>query len=183
MPRLQEDYQKRIIPLLKEKLGYHNSLAVPHLTKIVVSIGFSKIVKDEKAIGEAVSDLSLIIGQRPALRRAKKSIAGFNLRKDTTIGAMVTIRGKRMYEFLDRLVNVALPRVRDFDGLSPSSFDQNGNYSFGLEEQMVFPEIDVNKIKRVQGMSITINTTAKDRKEATLLLTELGLPLRKINEQ
>ncbi|HNQ35343.1 MAG TPA: 50S ribosomal protein L5 [bacterium] len=179
MARLLDKYKKEIIARLTEQFKYSNQMAVPKLTKIVVSVGLGKIGKEEKVVEEILGGLTAITGQKPVMRRARKSIAGFNLRTNDLVGAFVTLRGQRMYEFLDRLVSFALPRVRDFRGLPKTGFDRAGNYSFGLNEQTIFPEIDFNKVTKVFGMNINLVTSARNRQEAEPLLTMLGLPLEK----
>jgi len=177
-PRLREYYKRSIVPHLMERFGYKNTLQAPRLEKIVVNIGVGEAIQDAKQLEAAVSDLRTITGQQPKVTTAKKSIATFKLRTGMKIGCMVTLRGARMYEFLDRLVNVALPRVRDFRGLSDRSCDGRGNYSMGISEQVIFPEIDYDKIDKVRGLNITMVTTAKTDEEAIELLAELGVPFR-----
>lgn len=177
-PRLKERYRNEVVPALMRRFGYRQVMEVPRLTKIVVSMGVGAAVQDPKALEAAMEDLAMITGQKPAIRRAKRSIAQFRLRKGNPIGCMVTLRGDRMWEFLDRLITVALPRIRDFRGLPPDSVDGHGNYSLGLREQTVFPEINLDKVTRIQGMNITLVTTARRDEEALALLRELGLPLR-----
>lgn len=176
--RLLEYYQKKIIPQLKEKWGIKNSLALPKIEKITINIGFNKKKSTPEMIQEVEKELSQITGQKPVLTFSKRAIAGFDLRKGDTIGCMVTLRGGRMYEFLDRLVNVALPRVRDFRGLSPNSFDGKGNYTLGITEQLIFPEIDYNEVKQIYGMNITIVTTAGENGKARELLKLFGVPFK-----
>jgi large subunit ribosomal protein L5 len=164
-----------------EKFGYRNPMQVPRLEKIVLNMGLGKLNdagKENKVTDDAINEISIIAGQRPVVRRAKKSIAGFKLREGAPIGCMVTLRGNRMYEFFDRLANLALPRVRDFRGVSPNAFDGNGNYTLGLREHTIFPEIDYGKVERIKGMNITIVTTAKKDEEARELLRNLGMPFR-----
>ncbi len=179
VPRLKRKYKEEIIPSLMKKFGYKNVMQVPRLQKIVVNMGVGEAVENIKALERAMEDLALITGQKPSVRRAKRSEAGFKLRKGMPIGAKVTLRGDRMFDFLDRLISIALPRVRDFKGLSTKSFDGRGNYNFGLEEQVVFPEIDYDKIDKIRGMNITIVTTAKTDEEAKALLEAFGFPFRK----
>nr|WP_144444020.1 50S ribosomal protein L5 [Desulfurobacterium indicum] len=179
MPRLKEMYKKEVIPALQKKFNYKNIMEVPKIEKIVVNMGVGEAVQNIKALENAMRDLELITGQKPSVRRAKRSEAGFKLRKGMPIGAKVTLRGDRMYDFLDRLISIALPRVRDFKGLSPRSFDGRGNYNFGLTEQVVFPEIDYDKVDAIRGMNITIVTTAKTDEEAKALLEAFGFPFRK----
>ena len=167
-----------MLPSLEQKLGRKNRLSLPRLQKIVVNMGVGDAVTDKKFLDEAVENLSLITGQKPMIARARKSIAGFKLREGVPIGCKVTLRGKRMYEFLDRLVSLALPRVRDFRGLNPNGFDGAGNYSLGLSEQLVFPELNADKINRVQGMTITMVTSTKSNDEARELLRGFGLPFK-----
>ncbi|NIA09804.1 MAG: 50S ribosomal protein L5 [Nitrospiraceae bacterium] len=178
VPRLKEQYQKEVLPLLTEKFGYKNVMQVPRISKIVVNMGVGEAAQNIKALENAMNDLMLITGQKPIIRRAKKSIAAFKLRKGVPIGAKVTLRKDMMYDFLDRLISVALPRVRDFKGLSPRSFDGRGNYNFGLKDQTVFPEIDYDKVDAIRGMDITIVTTAKTDKEAKALLGAFGFPFK-----
>ncbi len=174
--RLQEDYVKTIRPQLMQKFGYKNALQTPRLEKIVVNMGVGEATQDAKKIDAAVAELAAITGQRPLVTRSRKAIANFKLRRGLSIGCKVTLRGARMYEFLDRLVTIALPRVRDFRGLSGKSFDGRGNYAIGLKEQIVFPEIDYDKIDAVRGMDIIIVTTAKTNEEAKELLKAFNMP-------
>ncbi|MCG0277408.1 MAG: 50S ribosomal protein L5 [Thermanaeromonas sp.] len=178
MPRLKEKYLKEIRPALQKKFGYRNVMEVPKLEKIVINMGVGEATQNPKALDGAVEDLMAITGQRPIVIKAKKSISAFKLRKGMKIGCKVTLRGDRMYEFLDRLVNVALPRVRDFKGVSPHSFDGRGNYNLGIKEQLIFPEVDYDKIDQVRGMDINIVTTAKTDEEARELLRLFGMPFR-----
>jgi large subunit ribosomal protein L5 len=178
MSRLRERYQKEIVPALAKEYSYKNVMAIPKLEKIVINIGMGEAIQNSKLLDAAVDELSLIAGQRPVITRAKKSIASFKLRKGMTIGCMITLRGERMYEFLDRMVSVALPRVRDFRGLSTKSFDGRGNYTIGLRDQLIFPEIDYAKVNKIKGMNITLATTAKTDDEARTLLRLLGIPFR-----
>ena len=178
-PRLQERYRQEVVPALVEEFGYKNVMQAPKVQKIVVNIGLGEAVANAKAIDAAVGDLQQITGQRPVVTRAKKSIAAFKLREGMPIGAMVTLRGPRMYEFLDRLVGITLPRIRDFRGVSPNSFDGRGNYTLGMREQLAFPEIDYDKIDKVRGMNITICTTAKTDDEAKALLEGFQMPFQK----
>ncbi|RKQ61897.1 LSU ribosomal protein L5P [Thermovibrio guaymasensis] len=179
IPRLKKRYQEEVIPALMKKFGYKNVMEVPKIEKIVVNMGVGEAVQNIKELENAMNDLALITGQKPSVRRAKRSEAGFKLRKGMPIGAKVTLRRDRMWEFLDRLISIALPRTRDFKGLSPKSFDGRGNYNFGLEEQTVFPEIDYDKVDKIRGMNITIVTTAETDEEAKALLEALGFPFRK----
>ncbi len=179
VPRLKKKYQEEVVPALMKKFGYKNVMEVPKIEKIVVNMGVGEAVQNIKELENAMNDLALITGQKPSVRRAKRSEAGFKLRKGMPIGAKVTLRRDRMWDFLDRLISMALPRVRDFKGLSPKSFDGRGNYNFGLEEQTVFPEIDYDKVDKIRGMNITIVTTAETDEEAKALLEALGFPFRK----
>ncbi|HLJ98015.1 MAG TPA: 50S ribosomal protein L5 [Gemmataceae bacterium] len=178
MARLQERYQKEITPRLAEKLGRKNKLSLPRLDKIVVNMGVGKALQDKNRLGQAAEQLAQITGQRPQITKAKVSISGFRLREGNEIGCRVTLRGQRMYEFLDRLISIALPRIRDFRGVNPKSFDGNGNYSLGLAEQMVFPEIDPDKVTFTQGMDVTFVTTTNNDDEARELLRSFGMPFR-----
>lgn len=179
MTRLFERYRDEIVPKLQTEFKHKNRMAVGKLVKVVVSVGLGKINKEEKAVEEILVTLGAITGQKPVTRRARKSIANFNLRENDLVGAFVTMRGKRMYEFFDRLVTFALPRVRDFRGLPLSGFDRSGNYSFGMAEQTVFPEVDYNKVEKVFGMNINLVCNAQNKEEAKALLIALGLPLDK----
>jgi len=178
MPRLKEKYSNEVVPALKERFKYANVMQVPKLDKIVVNIGVGEAVADPKTLDFAVRDLEAITGQKAIITRAKKSIAAFKVRAGMPIGCKVTLRGDRMYEFFDRLVNVALPRVRDFRGVSSKSFDGRGNYSLGIREQLIFPEIDYDKVDKIRGLEITIGTTAKTDEEAYELLKLMGFPFR-----
>src|SRR5437868_2209472 len=177
-PRLQQRYRDEIVPALRTDFGYGNVMQVPSLQKIVVNMGVGDAAKDAKLMDGAVRDLTIITGQKPQVRRATKSIAQFKLREGMPIGAKVTLRGNRMWEFLDRLLSVALPRIRDFRGLSPTQFDGNGNYTFGLVEQSMFHEIDQDRIDRVRGMDITVVTSATTDDEVRALLRKLGFPFK-----
>lgn len=177
-PRLLERYKKEILPALGERLGRTNRLSLPRLVKIVVNMGVGAAVGEKKYLEEAVGALTLICGQKPIITLARKSVAGFRLREGMPIGCKVTLRGARMYEFLDRLVSLALPRVRDFRGLNPNAFDGRGNYTLGLGEQLVFPELNPDKYSRAQGMDITLVTTTDSDDEARELLRAFGIPLR-----
>ncbi len=177
-PRLQVRYEKEILPGLGEKLGRTNRLSLPRLKKIIINMGVGSALEDKKHLEEAVDALALLSGQKPVVTLARKSIAGFKLREGNPIGCKVTLRGKRMYEFLDRLVAVAIPRVRDFRGLSPKAFDGHGNYSLGLTEQLVFPELNPDKYSRSQGMNITLVTSTDSDDEARILLRDFGVPMR-----
>jgi large subunit ribosomal protein L5 len=174
--RLRERYRQEILPQLQQELGLPGPMRVPRLEKIVVNMGVGEAVRDSKLLDSAVEDLATITGQRPVVTKARKSIAAFKLREGMSIGARVTLRGARMWEFLDRLLSTALPRIRDFRGLNPKSFDGHGNYSIGVTEQLIFPEIDYDKVAAVRGMDITIVTTARDDDEGRALLRALGFP-------
>ena len=178
MPRLKELYQEQVVPALSKELGYSNVMQVPRLEKVVVNIGMGEALQNARSLDAAVQDLMVITGQRPIVTRARKSIAAFKLRAGNPIGVKVTLRGNRMWDFLDRLFNVALPRQRDFRGISADAFDGRGNYSLGLREQLVFPEIDYDNIDRIRGMEITIVTSAKTDEEGYYLLRHLGMPFR-----
>lgn len=178
MARLQTEYLEKIAPQLKEQFSYKSVMEVPRITKITLNMGVSEAVADKKVIEHAVSDMTKIAGQKPVVTKTKKSIAGFKIREDYPIGCMVTLRGRRMYEFLDRLINVALPRVRDFRGISGKAFDGRGNYNVGVKEQIIFPEIEYDKIDVLRGMNISITTTAKTDEEAKALLTAFRFPFR-----
>jgi large subunit ribosomal protein L5 len=176
--RLQERYRKEIAPKLSQEFGYKNSHQVPRIEKVVVNIGLGQATQNAKLLEKATEELAAIAGQKPLVRKARKSIANFKLREGQAIGCMVTLRGDRMWEFLDRLVNVALPRVRDFKGVSPKAFDGRGNYTLGLREQIIFPEIDYDKVERITGMNVTVCTTAETDAEGRALLAHLGVPFR-----
>jgi large subunit ribosomal protein L5 len=175
-PRLKERYRNEIRDALHKQFGYGNVMQIPTVTKVVVNMGVGDAARDAKLINGAVNDLALITGQRPEIRKARKSIAQFKLREGMPIGVRVTLRGDRMWEFLDRLVSIALPRIRDFRGLNPDSFDGRGNYSLGIREQIIFPEIDYDSINQVRGLDVAITTTAANDEQARALLTGLGLP-------
>ena len=179
IPRLKKEYKERIIAALKEEFGYKNVMQVPKLEKIVVSRGVGSAVADKKQIEYAVEEITKITGQKAVATTSKKDVASFKLRRGMSIGAKVTLRGERMYEFLDRLITTALPRVRDFQGIKATGFDGRGNYNLGITEQIIFPEIDIDKINKIAGFDITFVTSAPTDKEAKSLLTELGLPFRK----
>jgi len=179
MSRLKEKYKKEVVPALMKEFGYRNVMEVPRLEKIVVNVGLGEALQNVKAIDAAIRDISVITGQRPIVTRAKKSIAGFKLRAGNPIGVKVTLRGGRMYDFLDRLCNLALPRQRDFRGVSRNSFDGRGNYTLGLQEQLIWPEIDYDSIDKVRGMEVTIVTTAKTDEEGLRLLELLGMPFKR----
>lgn len=176
MARLKEKYLKEIAPALQKEFGYDNVMAIPKLDKVIINIGLGEAVQNDKAVDAAVTDMTIISGQKPLVTKAKKSIAGFKLREGMPIGVKVTLRGDRMYEFVDRLFSVALPRVRDFRGVPSKSFDGRGNYSLGLKEQLIFPEIDYDKVDKIRGMQIVFTTTAKTDEEGRALLTRLGMP-------
>ena len=176
MARLKEKYLNEVVPGLQEQFKYTNVMAIPKLDKVVINIGLGEAVQNPKVLDAALNDLTLITGQKPVVTRAKKSIAGFKLREGMPVGVKVTLRGDRMYEFVDRLLSVALPRVRDFRGVSPKSFDGRGNYSLGLKEQLIFPEIEYDKIDKLRGMEIVFATTAKTDEEGRALLKLLGMP-------
>jgi len=178
MARLKERYQKEIAPSLAKEFGIENPMAVPRLDKIVLNMGMGEAVANAKVLDTATTELTSIAGQKPVITKAKKSIASFKLRQGMPIGVMVTLRGERMYEFFDRLVSVALPRVRDFRGVSPKAFDGRGNYTIGIREQLIFPEIDFNKVDKLRGMNISIVTTAGNDEQARALLKNLGMPFR-----
>ncbi len=176
--RLRHLYKDRVIPALVKEFGYKNAMAVPKIDKVSVNIGLGEATQNAKLMDGAVNELGQIAGQKPVITKAKKSIAAFKLREGMSIGAMVTLRGDRMYEFLDRLMNVALPRVRDFRGVSSKSFDGRGNYTLGVKDQLIFPEIDYNKVEKVKGMNISIITTARTDAEGLALLKHMGMPFR-----
>jgi large subunit ribosomal protein L5 len=177
-PRLKARFQKEIAPALMKEFDFKNPMAVPHLEKIVVNMGVGEATQNAKVLDPAVNELGQITGQKPVVTRAKKSIAAFKVRAGQSIGAMVTLRGDRMYEFFDRLVNVVLPRVRDFRGVSTRSFDGRGNYTLGLHDQLIFPEIDYARVDKLKGMNVTIVTTARTDEQARALLKNLGMPFR-----
>jgi large subunit ribosomal protein L5 len=179
MNRMKERYQKEVAPALMKALNLSNVMEIPHITKVVVNIGMGEAMENPKAMDAAVSDMTLITGQKPVVTKAKQSIANFKLREGRTIGVKVTLRGEKMWSFLDRLMNVVLPRVRDFRGVSPDAFDGRGNYTLGLREQLIFPEIEYDKIDKIRGMEITIVTTAGSDDQAAILLQMLGMPFRK----
>ena len=176
--RLKEKYTKDVVPALKKEFGYKNVMAVPKLQKIVVNMGLGEAINNGKVLDASVEQLGQITGQKPVTRRAKKSIAAFKVRKGMPIGSMVTLRGERMWEFLDRLMTIALPRVRDFKGVSPRGFDGRGNYTLGLRDQLLFPEIDYMKVDKARGMNVSVVTTAKTDEEARKLLQFIGMPFR-----
>ena len=176
--RLKERYQKEIAPAIAKEFGIKNRMAIPRVDKIVVNMGMGEAIANAKVLDTALEELKAIVGQKPVITKAKKSIASFKLRQGMPIGVMVTLRGERMYEFLDRLVSIALPRVRDFRGVSPKAFDGRGNYTIGIREQLIFPEIDFNKVDKMRGMNISIVTTARNDDQARALLKGLGMPFR-----
>jgi large subunit ribosomal protein L5 len=176
--RLHDKYRKETMPALVKRFGYANSMAVPRVKKVTVNIGMGEASQNVKLLDTAAAELGQIAGQKPVITRAKKSIANFKIRKGMAIGCMVTLRGERMYEFLDRLTSVVLPRVRDFKGLPPNSFDGRGNYTMGLKDQLVFPEIDYTRVDKIKGMNITITTTARSDEEGRELLKLMGVPFR-----
>ena len=178
MDRLKDYYKKEVVPALIKEFNYKSRMQVPKLEKIVVNMGVGEAIQNIKALDSAVADLSLIVGQKPVITKARKSIATFKLRQGMSIGCRVTLRGDMMYEFFDRLVNVALPRVRDFRGISPKSFDGRGNFALGLKEQIIFPEIEYDKIDKIRGMNVVITTSARTDEEARQLLRLMGLPFR-----
>jgi large subunit ribosomal protein L5 len=176
---LKERYRQEVVPSLLKEFSYKNPMQVPGVNKVVINIGMGEVIQNSKAMDAAVADLTAITGQRPVITRAKKSVAAFKLREGMPIGCMVTLRGDRMYYFLDKLINVALPRIRDFQGISPDAFDGRGNYTLGLREQLVFPEIDYDKIDKLRGMEISIVTTAHSDQEGRRLLALLGMPFKR----
>ena len=178
MARLKERYQKEIAPAVAKEFGIQNPMAIPRLDKIIINMGMGEAIANAKVLDTAAEELKAIVGQKPVITKAKKSIASFKLRQGMPIGVVVTLRGERMYEFFDRLVSVALPRVRDFRGVSPKAFDGRGNYTIGIKEQLIFPEIDFNKVDKQRGMNISIVTTASDDEQARALLKGLGMPFR-----
>jgi large subunit ribosomal protein L5 len=179
MARLQQLYREKIVAELQKSLGLENPMQVPKITRITINMGVGEAVADKKALDGAVSDLTALTGQKPLVTKARKAIASFKLRAGVPVGAMVTLRGARMYEFLNRLINVAMPRIRDFRGVSARSFDGRGNYSFGVKEQIIFPEIAYDKIDAIRGMDIVITTTARDDREGRALLEAFNFPFRK----
>lgn len=179
MSRLKDLYTAEIRTAMQEKFGYKNAMEIPKLEKIVINIGVGEATTNAKAVDAAVSDLAAITGQKPIICKAKKSLAAWHIREGMLLGCKVTLRGERMYEFLDRLINIALPRVRDFRGISAQSFDGRGNYAFGVKEQLIFPEVDYEKIDKLRGMDIIVVTTAKTDEEARELLTKFGMPFKK----
>jgi large subunit ribosomal protein L5 len=179
VPRIKEKYQQETVPVLMKRFSYKNVMQVPRLEKIVVNVGVGEAIQNAKALDAVTTDITAITGQKPVIRRAKKSISNFKLKAGVPIGITVTLRKSRMYEFFDRLVNVTMPRIRDFRGTSPHSFDGRGNYNLGMTEQIIFPEIDYDKVDKIRGMNITISTTAKTDEEGFELLKNLGMPFRK----
>jgi large subunit ribosomal protein L5 len=179
-PRLKERFHQQVLPRLQQELGYANPMQVPRVQKVVVNMGVGDALKDGRMLEAAVDDLTIITGQKPVIMKARKSIAGFKLREGQAIGAKVTLRGDRMWEFIDRLVAIAIPRIRDFRGLNPNAFDGHGDYTLGLVEQLIFPEIDYDKVLKVRGMDVTIVTSAKDDDEGRALLVALGFPFEGI---
>jgi large subunit ribosomal protein L5 len=178
-PRLKEKYDAEVLPGLKEQYQYANVMQIPKITKVVVNIGMGEALTDGNALDKAADEVTAITGQKPVINKAKKSIANFRLREGNPIGVSTTLRGDRMYEFLDRLIAAALPRIRDFQGLNPNAFDGRGNYSLGVREQLIFPEIDYDRVDKVRGLQVTIVTTAKSDEEGRKLLELLGMPFRK----
>ena len=178
MARLKEDYNARVAPALRKELGYSNPMQVPSISKIVINMGVGEASQNRKEIEGALADMTAIAGQKPVVTKARKSIANFKLRDGMVVGCRVTLRGERMWEFMDRLVNVALPRIRDFKGVSPRSFDGRGNFTLGIKEQIIFPEIDYDKIDKIRGMDITICTTANTNDEGRALLKQFNMPFR-----
>ena len=179
MKNLKERYKKEIIPEMMKKFGYKNPMQVPHITKLVINRGVGEATLNPKAIDVSVAEIAAITGQKPLVTRSKKSIAGFKLKENIPIGCVVTLHGQRMYDFLDKLVNICLPKIRDFKGLNPKSFDGNGNYTLGIKEQLIFPEVIYDKVDKIRGMDITIVTSANKNEEAHELLKLVGIPFRK----
>ncbi len=177
--RLKEKYRQDVVSALRKEFNYKNPMQVPTLHKVVVNIGMGEVIQNAKAMDAAVSDLATITGQRPVITRARHSVAAFKLREGMQIGCMVTLRGERMYQFMDKLINVALPRLRDFQGISPEAFDGRGNYTLGLREQLVFPEIDYDKVDKIRGMEVSVVTTARTDEEGRRLLALMGMPFKK----
>ena len=178
VPRLKEKYKKEVVPALEKKFNYKSNMQVPRLTKICINQGVGDAVSDKKLIDSAIAEMTIITGQKPVATRSKKDISNFKLRVDVPIGVRVTLRDVKMYEFLDRLISVSLPRIRDFRGINPKSFDGNGNYTLGVTEQIIYPEIDIDKVSKITGMDITFVTTAQTDEEAMQLLKEFGLPFQ-----
>ena len=179
MARLQQHYKEKVVPELVQKFGYRSVMEVPRISKITLNMGVGKATQDKKILDNAVADLTKITGQKPVVTKAKKSIANFKVRAGSAIGCMATLRGERMYEFLDRLVSIAIPRIRDFRGISSRAFDGRGNYTLGVREQIIFPEIEYDKVEKITGMNVTICTTAHRDDHAKALLTHLGVPFRR----
>jgi large subunit ribosomal protein L5 len=179
IPRLLERYRKEVVPALQKEFNYSNVMQVPHVEKVVLNIGMGEALQNAKSLDAAMNDLTIVAGQKPVFTKAKRSIAAFKLREGNTIGVTVTLRSERMWSFLDRLISIALPRQRDFRGVSPDSFDGRGNYSLGLREQLIWPEINYDKIDKVRGMAVTVVTSAKTDEEGRRLLALLGMPFRK----
>jgi large subunit ribosomal protein L5 len=177
--RLKEKYRQEVVPGLQKEFNYKNPMQVPTINKVVINIGMGEVIQNSKAMDAAVNDIATITGQRPVITRAKRSVAAFKLREGMAIGVMVTLRGDHMYQFLDKLINVALPRLRDFQGISADAFDGRGNYTLGLREQLVFPEIDYDKVDKVRGMEVSIVTTARTDEEGRRLLRLMGMPFKK----
>jgi large subunit ribosomal protein L5 len=177
--RLKEKYRQEVVPALQKEFSYKNPMQVPGINKVVINIGMGEVIQNAKAMDAAVADLAAITGQRPVITRAKRSVAAFKLREGMQIGCMVTLRGEHMYQFLDKLLNVALPRLRDFQGVSNDAFDGRGNYTLGLREQLVFPEIDYDKVDKVRGMEVSVVTTATTDEEGRRLLNLMGMPFKK----
>ena len=178
MKNLKERYKKEIIPEMMKKFGYKNPMQVPHIVKLVINRGVGEATQNPKAIDISVAEISAITGQKPLVTKSKKSIAGFKLKENSSIGCVVTLHGQRMYDFLDKLVNICLPKIRDFKGLNPKSFDGNGNYTLGIKEQLIFPEVIYDKVDKIRGMDITIVTSANKNEEAHELLKLVGIPFR-----
>jgi len=178
MKNLKERYTKEIIPEMMKKFGYKNPMQVPRIVKLVINRGVGEATLNPKAIDISVAEISTITGQKPLVTKSKKSIAGFKLKENTSIGCVVTLRGQRMYDFMDKLVNICLPKIRDFKGINPKSFDGNGNYTLGIKEQLIFPEVDYDKVDKIRGMDITIVTSASKNEEAHELLKLVGIPFR-----
>ena len=178
MARLKDRYREAVVPQLREQFGYGNPMEVPRVTKVTLNMGVGEAKTNAKLLDDAVAELTQISGQKPVITRARKSIAGFKLREGMSIGAKVTLRGDRMYEMIDRLVSIALPRIRDFRGIDPGQFDGRGNFAMGIREQTIFPEIDYDKVERTQGLNVIITTTAKTDEEGRALLAKLGMPFR-----
>lgn len=183
MPRLKNLYKEQVVPAMMKQFKYRNALAVPSIEKVIVNVGVGQAIQNAKLLDVAAEELAAITGQRPVITRAKKSIAAFKLRKGMPIGVMVTLRGDRMYEFLDRLMNMVLPRVRDFRGVPVRAFDGRGNYTIGLKDQLIFPEVDIGKTEQIHGMNVSIATTAKTDEEGRFLLAQLGMPFAKREER